>query len=290
MCDDPSWFHMTLPHLHTVRRFVVLALGVWGLAACSAFGSADAHRPSASQATAGSLSFVASVTGSRYAGVFVVAARGGSPQAVTTGNPPVSDAAWTANGSKLVFARYDEQTPTPGIRGGHVDVYVLNRGGTPHLIRRCPLTCQAQGFAWSPDGTQIAFVTDIPSRATGTAPEIAVMNATAVASMSCAAKRCAGRVSTTRSGRPTAPNCSSPTWPRSASSALALFPAVCGSHNPTAPTHTRSPNPVAGPATRHSTAVPTTPRRPGHPTETGSLQPPQLNRSCTADRPKPPSS
>jgi Tol biopolymer transport system component len=163
-----------------IRRFVVLAVGAWSLAGCSGSSSATAHPAPASDpggSSVGALAFVASPPGSPNTNVFVAAARGGSPQALTTGGPPVWDASWTANGSKLVFARRSLHSNATGFAAGRFDVFVLRRGGKPQLIRRCPFTCQAHSFAWSPDGRQIAFVTNIRSHATGTAGEIAVMNA-----------------------------------------------------------------------------------------------------------------
>ena len=151
-------------------------LGVWGLAACSAFSSATGQRAQAAGDRRGPLAFVAAPSGAARANVFVVAPRGGPPHAVTRGTPAVAEAAWSADGRELVFARRFEN-PAAGNTAGYVDVFVVRRGGRPHLIRRCPLACDARSFAWSPDGRRIAFVTNIRSHFTGTAGEIAVMNA-----------------------------------------------------------------------------------------------------------------
>jgi hypothetical protein len=164
-------------HLSRLRLLAVLVAGLGGLTACSAVWSAPAHRAPPAHAVGGSLAFVASPPGSPAANVVAVAPHGGPAHAVTTGGPPVSEAAWTAAGTRLVFARTHEHTTPAGTTTGRVDVFVLRRGGTPRLIRRCPLNCRARSFAWSPDGRQIAFVTNIRSRFTGWAGEIAVMNA-----------------------------------------------------------------------------------------------------------------
>ena len=170
---------MARPHrlLCWVRLLAVLTVGVWGGTGCSGFWPATGHQAPAGVANVGSVAFVASSSGSPRANVYLVTPRGGQPYAVTRGGPSVSDAAWTASGRELVFARRDEHLTSTGYGVGHVDVFVLRRGGTPHLIRRCPLTCWARSFAWSPDGSRIAFVTNIRSRFTGYAGEIAVMNA-----------------------------------------------------------------------------------------------------------------
>ena len=157
--------------LALVAVVVVLA------AACSRSSSATppgSGGGTVAGAVAGPLAFVASA-GAAGVNVFVVASRGGASHAVTWGRPPVSEAAWTADGTQLVFARRSEHITSSG--SGYVDVFVLDRGGTPHLIRRCRLACDPRSFAWSPDGRRIAFVTNIRSRFTGTAGEIAVMNA-----------------------------------------------------------------------------------------------------------------
>jgi Tol biopolymer transport system component len=170
---------MAMPERLTRRvcLYLALAVGLCGLTACLELWPAPGQGASGSTATAGSLAFVASLAGSTEANVYLVTPRGGQPHAVTRGSPSVSDAAWTASGRELVFARRDEHLTSTGHGVGHVDVFVLRRGGTPHLIRRCPLTCWARSFAWSPDGSRIAFVTNIRSRFTGYAGEIAVMNA-----------------------------------------------------------------------------------------------------------------
>jgi Tol biopolymer transport system component len=160
--------------LAPVAVVVVLAAACVGSSSATAPGSGG-QAPAG--ATPGSLAFVAAPSGAARANVFVVAPRGGASHAVTRGGPPVSEAAWTADGTQVVFARRSEHTTSTGSGTGYVDVFVLDRGGRPHLIRRCGLACDARSFAWSPDGRRIAFVTNIRSRFTGTAGEIAVMNA-----------------------------------------------------------------------------------------------------------------
>jgi dipeptidyl aminopeptidase/acylaminoacyl peptidase len=136
--------------------------------ACS-LGSAGVHVHAAARpAGPGPVAFVATARGSADANVLAV--RGPSRPAVpvTQGGPPVVDAAWSADGRRLVFARRGRR---------RVDVFVARRGGAPHLIRRCSLACNLHSFAWSPDGRRIAFVAGIRSSFTGTAGEIAVMDA-----------------------------------------------------------------------------------------------------------------
>lgn len=137
-------------------------------AACSLVSAGVHEHTPTRPAGPGPVAFVATARGS--AGTNVLTVPGPNRQAlpVTRGGPPVVDAAWTADGRRLVFARRGRR---------HVEVFVVRRGGTPHLIRRCSLSCNPHGFAWSPDGRLIAFVAGIRSRFTGTAGEIAVMNA-----------------------------------------------------------------------------------------------------------------
>jgi dipeptidyl aminopeptidase/acylaminoacyl peptidase len=139
-------------------------------AACSAFSSSTTTMGQATpEAIArGPVAFVAPVPGSAGANVVAVSPQGGKAQPVTRGRPPVVDAAWSQDGRDLVFARRSKN---------RVEVFVARGGGRPRLIRRCSLACDPHGFAWSPDGRRIAFVTDIDSHFTGTAGEIAVMNA-----------------------------------------------------------------------------------------------------------------
>lgn len=154
----------------------VVTAGALMLAACSAFSTVATHGVSATARSPGPLAFVAKAGGAG-ANVFLVTPDGGPAHAVTRGAPAVAEAAWTADGTRVVFARRATHTTANGNETGHIDVFVLDRGGTPHLIRRCPLACDARSFAWSPDGRRIAFVTNIRSHFTGTAGEIAVINA-----------------------------------------------------------------------------------------------------------------
>jgi len=141
-------------------------------AACSAFSSSTTTTTTGEAASRpvrpGPVAFVAPAPGSAQANVLAVSPRGGAARPVTRGRPPVVDAAWSRDGRELVFARRSTR---------RVEVFVTRGGGRPRLIRRCALACDPHGFAWSPDGRRIAFVTDIDSRFTGTAGEIAVMNA-----------------------------------------------------------------------------------------------------------------
>jgi hypothetical protein len=160
-----------------IRLCAALAAGLCGLTACSAFGLGGGHRATVGGATNGSVGYVAKPSRLTRGNVFLVAPRGGPVHAVTRGDALVSEADWMKDGTQLVFARRHQRITASGHALGYFDVFVLRRGGTPDLIRRCPLSCDARSFAWSPDGRRIAFVMNIRSRRTGFAGEIAVMNA-----------------------------------------------------------------------------------------------------------------
>jgi Tol biopolymer transport system component len=150
-------------------RLAALA-GVVGLtaAACSIHTTKAREGTPAPAAAPGPVAFVATGHGLAGTNVVAVSPLSGRARPITRGGPPVVDAAWSADGRELVFVR----------RGrSRFEVFVARRGGRPRAIRRCSLTCDPRDFAWSPDGRRIAFVTNISSRFTGTAGEIAVMNA-----------------------------------------------------------------------------------------------------------------
>jgi len=170
---------MAVPSQAALRWASLSALvtaGMWALAACSVFSTGATGHTGAADSARGPVAFVAAPSGAP-ANVLAVAPSGGRPLAVTRGAPPVTEAAWTADGTRVVFARRSAHATAGGGEAGHIDVFVLRRGGTPRPIRRCSLECDPHSFAWSPDGRRIAFVTDIRSRFTGTAGEITVMNA-----------------------------------------------------------------------------------------------------------------
>jgi Tol biopolymer transport system component len=145
-----------------MRVSIVVASAALVLAGCSAHASDTPHT-----AANGPVAFVVQAPGVSSANIVAVGPRGGHARPVTRGGPPVVDAAWSADGRELVFARRF-QNPEASLANGHVDVFVMHAGGTPHLIHRCSVTCDARSFAWSPDGHRIALAVG---------REIAVMNA-----------------------------------------------------------------------------------------------------------------
>jgi len=159
---------------------VVGALALCGLTGCSTWWTASSSRASSVSRAAGTrLTFVAGASRARQSidNVVSVLPTGAALAAVTRGAPSVTDAAWSATTGDLVYARRWVTIGPGNINVGHYGVFVLRPDGTTRLIRRCGVTCGPSSFAWSPDGRQIAFDTNIPSRSTGSAGEIAVMNA-----------------------------------------------------------------------------------------------------------------
>ncbi len=165
------------------RRGIILvvgALALCGLTGCSTWWTASSSQASSVPRAAGTrLTFVAGASRARQSidNVVSVLPTGAGLAAVTRGAPSVTDAAWSATTGDLVYARRWVTIGPGDINVGHYGVFVLRPDGTTRLIRRCGVTCGASSFAWSPDGRQIAFVTYIHSRFTGTAGEIAAMNA-----------------------------------------------------------------------------------------------------------------
>jgi Tol biopolymer transport system component len=161
--------------LPAAARWAAAAAGVVvvvGLLALAAHSRLQHSRPAVgSLKTSGDLAFVSQPGGSP--GEVVLVPPGGGPARTLTG-ASVFDAAWSADGKELVYTRAVRPVTSTGRFGpSHVGVYVVRSGGAPRLIRRCRGNCYPSQFAWSPNGRQIAFVTNAASNS----GEIAVMNA-----------------------------------------------------------------------------------------------------------------
>lgn len=111
------------------------------------------------------------------ADIYAVSAAGGAPRNLTETAGAEQPATWTADGSRVVFTRQYTTGHTNRHVTYHVGIYTMAVGGTAHLIRGCGVTCDARDFAWSPNGRQIALVSNVPSHLTGFAGEVIVMNA-----------------------------------------------------------------------------------------------------------------
>lgn len=163
-----------------MRRFAV-ALACAGMATAAGCSLSGSRGSPARPGGDGALVFVAPGPshdlGVDNADLYAVASTGGPARDLSRTAGAAQAAAWTADGSRVVFTRRYTTGHTNGHVSYHVGVYTMAVGGIPHLIRRCTVTCDARDFAWSPNGRQIAFVSNVPSRFTGTAGEVIVMNA-----------------------------------------------------------------------------------------------------------------
>lgn len=126
--------------------------------------------------------------------LYVAKPSGGTRLDVTSSDAAETDAAWSADGSRVVF----QQQFTTGRENGHIafhaGIYVWSPGhGRPRLLVSCSGACSDRDFAWSPDGRKIAFVAGYENAA------IEVMNADGSGvHVACSAARCGQGLSAPR--------------------------------------------------------------------------------------------
>jgi Tol biopolymer transport system component len=159
---------------------VAVALTVW----TAALGGCSWSSPGASAVHAagdGVLVFVAPGPshglGVDNTDLYAVGSGGGAARDLTRTAAAEQNAAWTPDGSRVVFTRQSTTGSANGHVTYHMGVFTMTLGGSAHLIRRCSALCDARDFTWSPNTQQIAFVSNVKSRLTGYAAEVMVMNA-----------------------------------------------------------------------------------------------------------------
>src|SRR5262249_29233015 len=92
------------------------------------------------------------------------------------------DADWSPDGEKIVYTRHpaSDQPPGPNFNYTSKEIYVLNADGTGEPLRLTFNEEEERAPAWSPHGTQLAYMCRKGNPTTPTGPptfEICVMNA-----------------------------------------------------------------------------------------------------------------
>ena len=96
-------------------------------------------------------------------GLWVINADGSNPRRVAR-NAAWSDPAWSPDGRRIAFRRFDGQFDGQMGSAGNSDLYVVNADGsglrrlTRHAANVRPRAHLVRWFAWSPDGRTIAFL------------------------------------------------------------------------------------------------------------------------------------
>lgn len=162
-----------------MRRVVTaVAAAVLASVVLSACGSSGAAPVSVPQLAPGAIVLVAGGPSDGF-GVnnteLLAATSSGQIRDLTSSPAAEKDAAWSADGSHVVFVRES----TTGQKNREVafeaGVYVWSPGhGTPQRIASCSEVCTQGEFTWSPDDRKIAFVSD--ANVYGN-PAVEVMNA-----------------------------------------------------------------------------------------------------------------
>ncbi len=154
--------------MRVVVALAAAALAAVGLSACGSSRPAAAHvsaPPRAKVHWPGAVLFIRGAP-SHGLGVdntdLLVATPNGSVRDLTSSPGAESNAAWSADGSRVVF----ERDSTTGHENGDVayenGIYTWSPGhGSPQRIASCPAGgCAQSEFAWSPNDRQIAFLFD----------------------------------------------------------------------------------------------------------------------------------
>lgn len=173
-----------------MRRVLPLAAAALAATALSACGSGLAAVSQVSADQTGTLLYVAGAP-SHGLGVdntdLLAATTDGHVRDLTSTDAAERDAAWSPDGSRVVFVRYATTGHENGAIAFSSGVYTWSPGnGAPQRIATCPDTgCTQSEFAWSPDDRQIAFLAASPNSA------IDVMSADGSGVHTvCAVKRC----------------------------------------------------------------------------------------------------
>jgi Tol biopolymer transport system component len=137
--------------------FLVVVLPiVWSFLQDTAFGSRHAAFGGRSlEPASGSVAFVVSKDDGAPSSLQVIGPRGGEPRTLIRRIPARAQWAWSPNGTKVAYLTGPRERPSLRVVSVPVD------GPPVDLSSATPTSGQEETVAWSPDGSQVAFIADL---------------------------------------------------------------------------------------------------------------------------------